>query len=1158
MTFEQISRSNEPSLWALLIGINEYQNPSMSSLQGCVNDVQALKTFLINQLNVPQEQIRVLINSEATRESILDTFQTFLIGNPAIKRGDQILFHYSGHGAKMRCPHGWNVRGYVESLVPYDGWMKDVYNIPDKTLGALLDRLAAAKGDHITVMLDSCHSGSGTRDITTPGAPCVRQVPADERVPPDDLDAEIQASIPSRLPGPSGWGTQGMPYVLLASCRDNEYSQEYSVFSDDQQQVWFGSLTYFTLQALNDCAKMHMRMSYSELHERVAVQVNKYNFFQMPQCEGEGSTRTVFGDLRIERDPFFSVEDVRDNDVILDGGLIHDLHVDTMLSLYPPTVRRRDSLPTEPLCHVIVTKVSVTWAHARIITPTNAAIPLHARGVITRYVYTSQPQVVALVARGSELEREAIGWLRGIIRPSEPSRAPSPYLTVQNDPMLGFDLLVVAEHGVLSIYGADDTLLVMPQPIANRGGVIGALESIARYRTLLGLMNQQLDSQLVGKVKLRLRHYVNTAAGQTAEDLADSGRGSELTLFYDALHRERNLYVVDVINESVLPFYAHVFILNPDLSIRRLYPNQGQQSQVPQAKDGQPGVLSIGLPGSGSSPLEIYLPDQPYWDSCHDYLKLIVTRNSTDLRMLEQPPLAVPPPERTVSGGSALNQLLRTVMSGRRFAEPMRVRDDEDWATAELSFTVLRASQSVAIHAADRSVRLSDQIVLDTPSGFTGTVTITTMSQVIRREIDQGPAPPDLDRFPWYFQPVGNASSRSIGPVGLALDFEVDEDARACVSPDTPLYLKLPAEGANDSIEVLPIAFDGEDYVFVGHSGDQPNTVTIVDLPLAASTSVNTTGTRGVTHATRLFLYKKIGRYTADLGLRAADLIGGNVTFRRVDPGRFQAGQSVALFIHGFASDTAWMVHDIAPFLRQEVLPYDHILTFDYESFSTTIKENAEQLASALKHQCGFGPNDSITLHLYAHSMGSVVARCMIELAGGHAFVDRLVMAGPPNNGTMLATSSRGLIYIATELLNSRGPVPPLAGTTWMLKQLYEQGQGLTDLTVDSDLLKQLNSLEPPSVPYLVLAGENVLDETEHHRLNRLAQKVLNTSLDTLFGEQNDTVVGVSSMEAVRRDGSSALRIVRLRCSHHNYYHVAEGREAIRRWISDTSNSSSL
>jgi uncharacterized caspase-like protein len=176
MTFEQASRSNEPSLWALLIGINEYQEQSIDSLQGCVNDVQALKTFLINQLNVPQEQICVLMNSEATRESILETFQTFLIDNPAIKRGDQILFHYSGHGSQMRCPRGWNVSGYVEALVPYDGWMKDVYNIPDKTLGALLDRLAAAKGDHITVMLDSCHSGSGTRDIIAPGAACDQQV----------------------------------------------------------------------------------------------------------------------------------------------------------------------------------------------------------------------------------------------------------------------------------------------------------------------------------------------------------------------------------------------------------------------------------------------------------------------------------------------------------------------------------------------------------------------------------------------------------------------------------------------------------------------------------------------------------------------------------------------------------------------------------------------------------------------------------------------------------------------------------------------------------------------------------------------------------------------------------------------------------------------
>lgn len=53
--------ANEKSnIWALLIGINEYLSPNISTLRGCVNDVEAVRRFLINNLSVPKNQIKVL------------------------------------------------------------------------------------------------------------------------------------------------------------------------------------------------------------------------------------------------------------------------------------------------------------------------------------------------------------------------------------------------------------------------------------------------------------------------------------------------------------------------------------------------------------------------------------------------------------------------------------------------------------------------------------------------------------------------------------------------------------------------------------------------------------------------------------------------------------------------------------------------------------------------------------------------------------------------------------------------------------------------------------------------------------------------------------------------------------------------------------------
>jgi len=127
---EQPTITRDSNLWALLIGIDEYLH--VTDLRGCVNDVEAMRVWLMSQLEVPEDHIRVLTDQEATRANILQAFQEFLIDNPAIERGDQILFHYSGHGSQMPDPLSMEPDGLNETLVAHDSRSPDVYDIPDK------------------------------------------------------------------------------------------------------------------------------------------------------------------------------------------------------------------------------------------------------------------------------------------------------------------------------------------------------------------------------------------------------------------------------------------------------------------------------------------------------------------------------------------------------------------------------------------------------------------------------------------------------------------------------------------------------------------------------------------------------------------------------------------------------------------------------------------------------------------------------------------------------------------------------------------------------------------------------------------------------------------------------------------------------------------
>ena len=275
---------------------------------------------------------------------------------------------------------------------------------------------------------------------------------------------------------------------------------------------------------------------------------------------------------------------------------------------------------------------------------------------------------------------------------------------------------------------------------------------------------------------------------------------------------------------SELAIYPHVFTLSPDYSIQRLYPHIGQQEAI------RPGS-TFSIP----TPLQFYLPAG--WDASHDYLKTFVTTASTDLQLLEQPGLTVPPPARKETRGGAakshLSQLLDAVAygAGTRFAAPAAITPEEDWAMAELPITTVRAFGAITLDAPAGNISLGDGLTLTKPAGFQGQVTVTTCGQATRGA-DGDPTlkpPPGLERFPDLFQPVGRTGTRSIGSTGLVVAFDIDEASRLSITPDNPLRLSVPVAPGEEVTDLLAVANDGEDYLLVGYA-DGPDMLKIVNL----------------------------------------------------------------------------------------------------------------------------------------------------------------------------------------------------------------------------------------------------------------------------------------------------------------------------------------
>ena len=245
--------SKQPSHpFALIIGINEYESPNIPNLKGAVPDADDVRDYLQNQLGVPSFQIRNLRNSAATRAAIIAGIEAFSLSKE-IEVGDPILIYYAGHGGSADTPKGWEVgsTGKIELLIPYDhsSPLEDAnpkHGIPDRTMGALLSQLAMKKGDNIvrlayilsvvhqlttwqTVILDCCHSGSGTRNSSYKDpTELVRGIDVGHSIP-SDLDRDIWDDSLERGAVVNASFTHGglRSHVLLAACGSEENAIEH-------------------------------------------------------------------------------------------------------------------------------------------------------------------------------------------------------------------------------------------------------------------------------------------------------------------------------------------------------------------------------------------------------------------------------------------------------------------------------------------------------------------------------------------------------------------------------------------------------------------------------------------------------------------------------------------------------------------------------------------------------------------------------------------------------------------------------------------------------------------------------------------------------------------------------------------------------------------
>lgn len=219
---------------ALLIGIN-YKGTS-AELQGCIRDIETVRDVLVTHFHFPTDNIVMLSDADGashlpTKANILSAIGD-LVQN--VKEGDELVFHYSGHGVQVRDYSGDEKDRIDEAMAPLD--YEQVGFITDDILnGVLISKIP--KGAKLVAFFDCCHSGTIC-----------------------DLEWNFKYSSPERTSQPNfeRWGNSYMTWnenkyacpgdvSMFSGCLDKQTSADAYINLKNQ-----GAFTYCLVKVLND------------------------------------------------------------------------------------------------------------------------------------------------------------------------------------------------------------------------------------------------------------------------------------------------------------------------------------------------------------------------------------------------------------------------------------------------------------------------------------------------------------------------------------------------------------------------------------------------------------------------------------------------------------------------------------------------------------------------------------------------------------------------------------------------------------------------------------------------------------------------------------------------------------------------------------------
>jgi tetratricopeptide (TPR) repeat protein len=143
---EDVATGKKP---ALLVGIEKFENANIKDLKGPREDLDAVRKFLINKCGARQEDIKILLDKDATRTQIMERFRELAAGSRVLPA----VFYFSGVCSRTKSA------GFT--IVASDSRLPGVFDIDLKELV----EVAGKNRSNVLSIFDCSWSESGDRWI---------------------------------------------------------------------------------------------------------------------------------------------------------------------------------------------------------------------------------------------------------------------------------------------------------------------------------------------------------------------------------------------------------------------------------------------------------------------------------------------------------------------------------------------------------------------------------------------------------------------------------------------------------------------------------------------------------------------------------------------------------------------------------------------------------------------------------------------------------------------------------------------------------------------------------------------------------------------------------------------------------------------------------